>query len=65
VVICLRKWVTGLRVKRLSEALALDPNLAVAHDQMGDMKQLVDFDWAGADASYQRAIALEPAMPRF
>ena len=27
---------------------------------MGRIKQQVDFDWAGADASFQRAIALEP-----
>jgi tetratricopeptide (TPR) repeat protein len=27
---------------------------------MGRLKQRVDFDWAGADASFQRAIAIEP-----
>jgi tetratricopeptide (TPR) repeat protein len=27
---------------------------------MGRIKQRVDFDWAGADASFQRAIAAEP-----
>ena len=27
---------------------------------MGRLKQLVDYDWAGANASFQRAIALEP-----
>jgi len=41
-------------------ALSLDPNLAEAHAQMGDIRDLVDFDWAGADAYYQRAVALEP-----
>ena len=30
---------------------------------MGRIKQQVDFDWAGADASFQRAIALEPGDP--
>jgi tetratricopeptide (TPR) repeat protein len=30
---------------------------------MGRIKQQVDFDWAGADASIQRAIALEPGDP--
>jgi tetratricopeptide (TPR) repeat protein len=30
---------------------------------MGRIKQQVDFDWAGADASFQRAIALEPGNP--
>jgi tetratricopeptide (TPR) repeat protein len=36
---------------------------AEAHAQMGRIKQQVDFDWAGADASFQRAIALEPRNP--
>ena len=30
---------------------------------MGRIKQQVDFDWAGADAAVQRAIALEPGDP--
>jgi serine/threonine protein kinase/tetratricopeptide (TPR) repeat protein len=41
-------------------ALALDPNLATAHAVMGYIKTAYDWDWAGADASYQRALALEP-----
>jgi len=44
----------------VERALALNPNLATAHAQMGRLKQRVDFDWAGADASFQRAIAAEP-----
>jgi TolB-like protein/DNA-binding winged helix-turn-helix (wHTH) protein len=57
----------GHRLARqaVDRAVALDPNLAVAHEEMGDVKQLVDFDWAGADASYQRAIALEPGNAAF
>jgi Tfp pilus assembly protein PilF len=62
-----RKWqaVTGLipteegyRVAReaVERALALNPNLADAHTQMGRIKQQVDFDWAGADASFRRAV---------
>src|SRR6202051_3023990 len=47
----------------VERALALNPNLAEAHAQMGRIKQQVDFDWAGADASFQRAIALEPGNP--
>jgi TolB-like protein/Tfp pilus assembly protein PilF len=52
----------GHRLAReaVERALALNPNLAEAHAQMGRIKQQVDFDWAGADASLQRAIALEP-----
>jgi serine/threonine protein kinase/tetratricopeptide (TPR) repeat protein len=41
-------------------ALALDANLAEAHAAMGWIKTRYDWDWAGADASYQRALALEP-----
>jgi len=47
----------------VERALALNPNLAEAYAQMGRIKQQVDFDWAGADASFQRAIALEPGNP--
>ena len=52
----------GNRLAReaVERALALNPNLATAHAQMGRIKQRVDFDWAGADASFQRAIAVEP-----
>jgi TolB-like protein/DNA-binding winged helix-turn-helix (wHTH) protein/Tfp pilus assembly protein PilF len=52
----------GHRLAReaVERALALNPNLAEAHAQIGRIKQQVDFDWVGADASIQRAIALEP-----
>lgn len=41
-------------------ALALDPNLAAAHVAMGAIKTIYDWDWAGADAYYARALALQP-----
>ena len=44
----------------VERALALDANLAEAHAAMGHIKMVYDWDWAGADASYQRALALEP-----
>ncbi|MGC2766790.1 MAG: winged helix-turn-helix domain-containing protein, partial [Candidatus Acidiferrum sp.] len=55
----------GHRLARqaVERALALNPKLAAAHAQMGRIKQQVDFDWAGANASFQRAIALEPGNP--
>jgi TolB-like protein/DNA-binding winged helix-turn-helix (wHTH) protein/Flp pilus assembly protein TadD len=55
----------GHRLAReaVERALALNPNLAEAHAQMGRIKQQVDFDWAGADVSFQRAVALEPGDP--
>ncbi len=42
-------------------ALALDGNLADAHVQIGVIKTRHDWDWVGAEASLQRALALEPA----
>ena len=55
----------GHRLAReaVERALALNPNLAAAHTQMGRIKQQVDFDWAGAHASFQRAVALDPGNP--
>jgi eukaryotic-like serine/threonine-protein kinase len=41
-------------------AVALDPNLAQAYLALGEVKEQYDWDWAGADASYRRALALEP-----
>jgi TolB-like protein/class 3 adenylate cyclase len=46
-------------------ALALDANLAEAHAAMGGIKLSYDWDWTGADASYQRALALEPGNAKF
>ena len=55
----------GRRLSReaVERALALNPNLAAAHAQMGRLKITVDYDWAGANASYQRAVELEPGNP--
>jgi TolB-like protein len=55
----------GRRLSReaVERALALNPNLAEAEFQMGRIKQQVDYDWAGANACYQRAVALEPGNP--
>jgi tetratricopeptide (TPR) repeat protein len=55
----------GHRLAReaVERALALNPNLAEAHAQVGRIKQQADFDWAGAAASFQRAVALDPGNP--
>jgi TolB-like protein/DNA-binding winged helix-turn-helix (wHTH) protein len=57
----------GRRLAReaVERALSLNPNLAEAHAQMGRLKQTVDYDWAGANASFQRAVALEPGNPEY
>ena len=55
----------GHRLAReaVERALALNSNLAQAHAQMCRIKEQVDFDWVGADASCQRAVALDPGNP--
>jgi DNA-binding winged helix-turn-helix (wHTH) protein/tetratricopeptide (TPR) repeat protein len=42
------------------KALELDPNLADAHSSLGRIKHWHDWDWAGAEKSFQRAIELNP-----
>jgi eukaryotic-like serine/threonine-protein kinase len=51
----------GKARKEAEKALELDPNLAEAEAQMGWIKMSYDWDWAGADAAYKRALELEPA----
>jgi tetratricopeptide (TPR) repeat protein len=55
----------GHRLAReaVERALALNPKLAAAHAQMARIKRQIDFDWAGADTSTQRALSLEPGNP--
>jgi len=41
-------------------ALALDANLAFAHECVGWIKMAHDWDWEGANVSFQRALTLAP-----
>ena len=52
----------GYRLARdaAEKALLLDPSLAEAHAAIGRIKRTHDWDWAAADASFQKAIELEP-----
>jgi TolB-like protein len=52
----------GYRQSReaVEKALALDPELVDAHLAMGWIQRSYDWDWKAADASYRRALALEP-----
>jgi len=52
----------GYREARVAaeRALELDPNLADGHAALGSIQMWVDWDWARADASFQRALELEP-----
>jgi TolB-like protein/Tfp pilus assembly protein PilF len=42
------------------KAIALDPKLAEAHAAFGSIQLLYDWDFAGANASMQHALALDP-----
>jgi TolB-like protein len=44
-----------------NRALVLDADSAQAHYALGLVRFLADWDWAQADASYQRALALAPS----
>ncbi|MBV8201807.1 MAG: hypothetical protein JOZ15_14385, partial [Acidobacteria bacterium] len=41
-------------------ALEIDPELADAHACLGFVKAHYDWDWAGAEADFQRSLALDP-----
>jgi TolB-like protein/DNA-binding winged helix-turn-helix (wHTH) protein len=42
-------------------ALKVDPNLAMAHAQLGDIHRAYDWDWVAADQELKQALALAPA----
>ena len=44
-------------------ALKLDDTLAEAHAILGAARGMGDFDWAGAERGFQRALELNPASP--
>jgi tetratricopeptide (TPR) repeat protein len=44
-----------------ARALTLDPNLAVAHAQLGEIHRTYDLDWPAADREFKQALALAPA----
>ena len=45
----------------VEHALRLDPHLGEAHCTKGHLMALWDFDWAGAEAEFQRALELCPS----
>jgi TolB-like protein/Tfp pilus assembly protein PilF len=44
----------------VTRALQLDPDLAEAHAALGLVRFYFEWDWAGADAEFRRALALNP-----
>jgi len=47
----------------VTKALELDPNLAEAHTSMAYIKYQYEWDWAGAEREFKRAIELNPNYP--
>jgi tetratricopeptide (TPR) repeat protein len=45
------------------EALTRDETLAEAHSMLGTVLGIFDFDWAGAEREFRRALELNPASP--
>jgi TolB-like protein len=43
------------------KALEIDETLGEAHATLGKVKEIYDFDWAGADRDFKRATQLSPA----
>jgi TolB-like protein/Flp pilus assembly protein TadD len=45
----------------VARALTLDPELDAAHVTLGYLRTVRDFDWAGAERSFKRALELSPS----
>lgn len=50
--------------KAVLQALAINPDLAMAHAGLGGIKLSYEWDWPGADSAYRRALELEPNNSR-
>jgi DNA-binding winged helix-turn-helix (wHTH) protein/Flp pilus assembly protein TadD len=46
-----------------SAALRAEPNLPEAHVAIGRLRMILDWDWHGAAEAFDRATALDPALP--
>jgi eukaryotic-like serine/threonine-protein kinase len=57
-------WVESIAEAKAAamKALQIDDSLAEAHVAVGNIKLLLDWDWASADKEYKRAIQLAPAL---
>ena len=47
--------------RALDRVAAIDPDLAEAHMVAGNIRLLFDWDWAGAEADFRRAVELAPS----
>ena len=58
-------WEQGVRDMRVevARALELDPELGEAHAALGILRLYFDWDWAGAERAFRRAVELNPNDP--
>ena len=62
----LPQWERSPKAKAaVVKALELDDTLAEAHNALAELKYQYEFDWAGAEADFKRAIDLEPNVAYF
>lgn len=57
-----REQAIELARSRAARAVALDDQLAEAHAALAYMKFRIDWDWAGAEVEFKRALALKPGV---
>jgi len=60
-----REWISNIEASpkirsAAQRAIELDPTLAEPHAALATLKEETDWDWAGAEAEYRKAIALNP-----
>jgi tetratricopeptide (TPR) repeat protein len=60
-----REWISNIEASpkirsAAQQAIELDPTLAEPHAALATLKEEADWDWAGAEAEYRKAIALNP-----
>jgi DNA-binding winged helix-turn-helix (wHTH) protein/TolB-like protein/tetratricopeptide (TPR) repeat protein len=47
----------------IAKALEIDGSLALAHNALAELKYQYDFDWAGAESEFKKALELNPNVP--
>ncbi|HEY0376216.1 MAG TPA: protein kinase [Pyrinomonadaceae bacterium] len=47
-------------IEKTNKALAIDPQLAEAHTSLAKIKLSYEWDWAGAESEFRRALELKP-----
>lgn len=54
-----RPW-TDRKIRAGDRAIELDPNMAESHVVLGERKFFLNWDWAGSEAEFRKALELDP-----